>query len=124
MTNVSSAPSAADRIEGQPGEQPEPVVTPFSPAMLVFPFFIELTMLLLGAITVDGGGVFKIALGTFMSHCLGIVLVVSRRRNRLTKGDLIYIKLGFVLFWLIAPFFLKFWMDYALRHHWTWLLGS
>lgn len=121
MADQSQGSAIAAPIEQTPGE-PEPIGTPFSTKLLEFPLTMEVIFLVLGAMATDGGGLAKIALGTLISHCLGIALIVSRRRNRLTKGDLLYIKLGWALFWFISPFFLSFWMDYALRHHWSWLL--
>lgn len=88
---------------------------PLALSMFVVPFAIESLMIMLGAITTDGGGMYKICLATLISHWVGIAIIVTRRHRRLTKEDVSFIKGGFVLIYILVFVFLGLWLVAVAR---------
>lgn len=111
----------------QAGEaQPQAAPSQKSPSLaeVYLPSLIlQFVLLIAGLIATDSFCGYRVILGGIVAHGLGVWLIAARRRpKRLTQGDVIYIRYGFFLFYILSGVFLSFWLDLARRLHWAWLI--
>lgn len=109
-----------ETLAEEPAQKPDETV-PLALSMFVVPFAIESLMVMLGSITTDGGGMYKICLATLISHWVGIAIIVTRRHKRLTKEDVGFIKGGFVLIYILVFVFLALWLVAVDHFNLYWL---
>ena len=73
---------------------------------LLFPVIVQVTLVVLSALLLDGGFSSRIVIAAVIGHWLLVFWIASRRRNALTKTDTVLIRLGFYL-WLPVVFVLR-----------------
>ena len=68
---------------------------------------IQILLLVLTSIIMDGGRSFTFMLIPIVAHWIVFLLIAFRRRNHLTRGDTILIKAGFLIFLVALPLFVN-----------------
>ena len=84
--------------------------TPQPQSRLEFAFTLSILLQVLfgfvGLIATDGGGMLQLWTFSFFGYWAGVVVIFKRRKTgNLTKGDLVFIRIGFLaIMYLVAPF--------------------
>ncbi|OGV70178.1 MAG: hypothetical protein A2283_24145 [Lentisphaerae bacterium RIFOXYA12_FULL_48_11] len=69
---------------------------------LLGPFAAQVIIVVFAAMILDGGVIASFCLAGIAAHWLMVAYLAFRRRDALTEMDQIFVKVGFVLFTLIA----------------------
>ncbi len=78
---------------------------PLSLEMVGGTLALQIFLILLGGILLDGGMMGRIFIAATAVHWGGILLIAIRRRNRLTKGDEFYIRWGYLWICVAVAYF-------------------
>jgi hypothetical protein len=77
---------------------------------------LQLVVIFLSAVILDGGVSFRASLNAFHAYWFGVLLVLFRRRSKLTRGDFWYLSWGWIIINLIyVPFSLYVWKVLGLN---------
>jgi hypothetical protein len=68
---------------------------------------VQIVFLLLTALVLDGGMMFRMCAAAALGYWIGVVVIAIRRGTSPTKLDLLFIRYGMVGLMVIAPFLAK-----------------
>jgi hypothetical protein len=75
---------------------------------VVFSLVQQCTLLILGALILDGGQVFQVCAYAALAYWVGFAIIMTRRRHHLTSADKLLIRWGYMMLWPISGFVTSF----------------
>lgn len=69
---------------------------------LIIPVILQLLMLLLASLILDGGVILRLCTIAVIGHWITVLYLALRRRNKLTEVDTMLIRWGFLFFLVVA----------------------
>ena len=70
---------------------------------IIFSIMQQAFLLALAAMLVDCGQAFQGSVYAVIAYWVGFLIIMVRRRNRLTKVDMFLIRWGYIVLWILSP---------------------